>query len=850
MTRHMDEERDNQKEMKREEGGQEYMASIEEDGELQESEDTMSNNDITPSVCSVPETDAEEEFPSSYKENSPQENQLLEMAENFRCQYVHLHPERKPLLLCPLNECGTKKFVSTTLRPTLLPYPELYSWQGCASLVSDYLCLEPIDPPSNLPKQLFSSTWVLQNQRGSSFDFSTLLCSFLLGAGYNAYCVSGYAAKEMCVIDQSRQDCPLRVTLEQVPQEEPQKQIKKYSVKPPRDLRSGFQKQQEARRRAEAEAMVAQRREEEERLKEERERPPPDLLLGQRVHCWVLILSGNREVPENFFIDPLTGRSFSTDDPSFLGIESVWNHQNYWVNMQSCHYGCAEMTFDLSDAMRWEFLLPGDAALLISTMKLEQESEDVEEEEEEEEETKVFEMSPTWVKPIAISQQDMETRCPGGKRVIRFRKATLEKFAPYLLHDGMVTRLTTFTDLECERPTAMRQWFQNRKDRLEERELDLVAGTTLERFHRGRSHALKSHRYVTMELETERQMEFYSRARADGLAERYDLPSEMTERFEERDDFLYYRHTLFHEHLEKTVAAEIQNQEHRHVKKIVERFHRDRSKPASEDVAERVFLVSENRIELTYHREDDRITSAWRSFVKPHNLGDTKNEQPFTSDMVSTYQVDPFEKPKKQLFMYELLVALTKEEETVIQRVMESEAEVWEILATRGQEENNIELLISIYNTARNENARIHREARERMAHEERLRQEEKDLDFLVPFLNRLDSPEITSRQLALQLRNDCLAALKQQIIDKTNLIQARFEKKTQCLEEKQLWYQKNRLSMNKQDEEEYLSFCSKAMFEIHTLKLRLSRQKEDAPQKYQALDQTLRQDPRLAKFL
>lgn len=65
----------------------------------------------------------------------------------------------------------------------------------------------------------------------------------------------------------------------------------------------------------------------------------------------------------------------------------------------------------------------------------------------------------------------------------------------------------------------------------------------------------------------------------------------------------------------------------------------------------------------------------------------------------------------------------------------------------------------------------------ERMANEERLRQEEKELDFLVPFLNRLDIPEIQSRQLAQQLRNDCLVALKQQIIDKTNLIQARFEK-------------------------------------------------------------------------
>ncbi|KAG5848751.1 hypothetical protein ANANG_G00102750 [Anguilla anguilla] len=841
------EETDNQKEMKREEeGGEGYR-----DGDLQESEDAMSNNDIIPSVCSLrPEMGTEEEFPTSYKENSPHENQLLEMAENFRCQYVHLHPERKPLLLCPLNECGTKKFVSTTLQPTLLSYPELYNWHGCASFVCDHLCLDPLDPPSSLPRQLFSPTWVLQNQRGSSFDFSTLLCSFLLGAGYNAYCVSGYAVKEMCLLDQSRQDCPLKVRQEKEWVEEEKKQSKKYSVKPPRDLRSGFQKQQEARRQAEVEAMMAQKKEEEERLREERERPPPDPLLGQRVHCWVLILAGSREVPENFFVDPLTGKSFSTGDPSFLGIESVWNHQNYWVNMQSCHNGCAEMTFDLSDATRWEFLLPGDIALLISAMKIQQESEDLEEEEEEEDEPKVFEMPPTWVKPIAISQRDMETRCPGGKKVIMYRKAKLEKFAPYLLHDGMVTCLTTFTDLECKYPNAMRQWFQNRQDRLEERELDVVTNMTLERFRPGRSHALKTHRYVTMELETERQMEFYSHARADGLAERQELPSEMTESFQERSDFLYYRHVIFHERLEKAVAKELQDQEHRHVKKIVERFHRDRSKPANEDVAERVFLVSENRIELTYHREDDRITAAWRSFVKPSNLGDTKNQQPFTPEMVSIYQVDPFEKPSKHLCMYELLVALTKEEETVVHRVMESEAEVWEILATRVQEESNMELLISIYNTARNEKARLHREALERMANEERLRQEEKELDFLVPFLNRLDTPEIQSRQLALQLRNDCLAALKQQIIDKTNLIQARFEKETQQLEEKQQWYQKNRLSMTKQDEEEYLSFCSKAMFQIHTLKLRLSRQKEEAPQKYQLLDQTLRQDPRLARFL
>lgn len=35
-------------------------------------------------------------------------------------------------------------------------------------------------------------------------------------------------------------------------------------------------------------------------------------------------------------------------------------------------------------------------------------------------------------------------------KVIQYRKAKLEKFAPYLLPDGLVTRLTSYSDLDCE----------------------------------------------------------------------------------------------------------------------------------------------------------------------------------------------------------------------------------------------------------------------------------------------------------------------------------------------------------------------------------------------------------------
>lgn len=69
--------------------------------------------------------------------------------------------------------------------------------------VSDCACL-PLQP-----KALCSPTSVLQSQRATCFEYAALLCSLLLGEDYDAYCVSGYAVKEMCLLDQSLQQCPL-----------------------------------------------------------------------------------------------------------------------------------------------------------------------------------------------------------------------------------------------------------------------------------------------------------------------------------------------------------------------------------------------------------------------------------------------------------------------------------------------------------------------------------------------------------------------------------------------------------------------------------------------------------------
>lgn len=142
-------------------------------------------------------------------------------------------------------------------------------------------------------------------------------------------------------MDQTRRPCPLLVKPAETKAEQKRAEVGKYTAKPPRDFNCKYNIFMDNKERRKLELEIEKKRREEEARIAEAERPPPDHLYGLRVHAWVLVLSGKREVPETFFIESLTGQATSTKDDEYLGIESVWNHKNYWVNMQSCYDGTA-----------------------------------------------------------------------------------------------------------------------------------------------------------------------------------------------------------------------------------------------------------------------------------------------------------------------------------------------------------------------------------------------------------------------------------------------------------------------------------------------------------------------------
>lgn len=133
----------------------------------------------------------------TYKENTPKEELVLEHVIQFKKHYHLQFEEKRELFLYPKNECDVYKFICTTIRPTKLGFLELYNYEECAQRLSKYIQYEELDPPDEFPRCIPSPANVARWQKGDCFDMSILLCSLLIGVGYDAYCIYGIAPKEI-----------------------------------------------------------------------------------------------------------------------------------------------------------------------------------------------------------------------------------------------------------------------------------------------------------------------------------------------------------------------------------------------------------------------------------------------------------------------------------------------------------------------------------------------------------------------------------------------------------------------------------------------------------------------------
>lgn len=278
---------------------------------------------------------------------------------------------------------------------------------------------------------------------------------------------------------------------------------KKYTFREPPDFRSKFLLLVESKAREKENQKLLKIHEERQHEIDILEQLPPDNYLGRRVHSWVVIICKIEKTPQPeddeeekipepkvFAIEPSTGFKIEQNDSNYLGIESIWNHQNYYVNRQEPITNISNMKWILSNTEHWEHLLPGEPYEARVDRPLSSEIENLTEEEELSKE-KHLDMPFSWVDYLFVSQADYEERFPTGEKIIYYKYAIYERFAPYKKKDGLMRRLTYYETLEYEKPYMRFEWYENREDLLETIKIDFREKQIFETFVKGRPDFLK-----------------------------------------------------------------------------------------------------------------------------------------------------------------------------------------------------------------------------------------------------------------------------------------------------------------------------------------------------------------------
>ncbi|PSN57290.1 Dynein regulatory complex subunit 7 [Blattella germanica] len=673
----------------------------------------------------------------------------------------------------------------------------------------------------------------MERQKGNIFEYSTLLCSFLIGSGYDAYVASGYASREFCFFDQTMITCPVLPDFSKKEEEVKDEGIPKYIVKAPLDLRSKFLLEMDEKEEQKIRDKIKAKEEEERLAIEEFEKPAPDELFGTRIHSWVVVLPC-KDIEEPFFIDPLTGNKYDLSHPSYLGLESLWNHTNYWVNLQDCKEGCKNLKFDLTDLECWEHLLAGEPWFYRKV--------DIGEEDEITPDIilmeKHLDMPTSWVQKLDISNSGYENRFPAGAKSVLYKKTKLEQFAPYVQEDGLVTRITTYDDYDRLEPLWVYEYYSNRVDCLTEIRRNVLEKSILELFRRGREDCLKEHFYYEngVGVEDERTLQFFHMARHDGLEKLEMHPLFLIEHFRDRQDFLYYRKV---EYEPRGLAAE--EGPKRIVLKLVEQFNRDSEKEVDEDIARRTFAVADNQILLKFHYAPNNVTAATREFIKP-KLSEMGDRLTFNPDLTAGYQTDPTDKPPKKSYLFKLLEEQLKAEEESLLLVRKMEDDLAILLQLRATEWMQPQLDVSIYNMERNTLAIAGmKEIDKIMRAAEDAKKGDVELDYLAPYFARIGNPESVSLEEALKIREDCIRDFKQLLVDRINKTQKAFEELATKMVELNSWFEEEQDNLTPAQEVDYIKKTEKLAFDMRVLEIRMVRFRDLSTFRYMALESLIK---------
>lgn len=253
--------------------------------------------------------------PDAYINYNECERKCNDLVENFLADFLQSYPHLKDrLFLQPRNEFGKNKFVCSFIQPTILPYNELYNLRSCAEFIARYLVYEPLEDGETT---VVTPAQTLTSGVGDCFDYSFLLASLLIGAGYDAFVVLGMAPDWIRLKDQGHMHMALK------------------------ELGSG---DNDTTRPWSVEVSIK-----DECYKQKTSN-------SDGIHCWLLVKSGKRE-GGTCLVEPSTGILYPVGhDSPYSQVFSVWSERHCWLNIGDGSIGVEG--FDFSNTSQWLPVLP------------------------------------------------------------------------------------------------------------------------------------------------------------------------------------------------------------------------------------------------------------------------------------------------------------------------------------------------------------------------------------------------------------------------------------------------------------------------------------------------------------
>lgn len=367
-------------------------------------------------------------IPSSHKENSEKERLCRDTIVNDRIRNIlKERPElHNRFFVVVENEFGVAKCVCSTLKPTLLPHPELYDSSECAIFVARYLEYEPLEDSRKPPNTIPSPSQVIDWGVGDCFDFSIVLTSFLLGSGYDAYVVYGEAPEWLSNRDRSHTSYETFMYPGEIRDE-----VKKtFSSMIDHDhITEESSSSTNCRRSCEWTSCCT-------------ESEP----CCRKVHCWVLVRSNNRSLASNpcdYFIEPSTGEQYDISSSPYLCIHALWNDKNYWVNTKKDdETPRAPRTLTLNRDDGWVAVF--DCSSSNNNDRL------------------IFEPPLSWVKSLSLSSEErvFNTFKNGDVRVLLCDRRKIELYSSDQAQlQGIEKKVIEFEDNACLNPIRIVECF-------------------------------------------------------------------------------------------------------------------------------------------------------------------------------------------------------------------------------------------------------------------------------------------------------------------------------------------------------------------------------------------------------